>query len=233
MLKNLGKLVVGLLAAFSLSGCGVYQLNQRTNPTKVSMNSQNTQGEFERKLALKYTAEIQELLSRLTPGTDYDKGVAPSGDRYSIGFFTPNHSIQTAPLNSDEPIYFGSAIISGSIYNRNRTTFAERASTVFVNHAKDYLSAALSASGAEMQNDTRVRGLFVSLTWGLNDRIDDFSAMTATYGEALKICADWASTQKFVNNQISAQEFADGVIVIGFYNGKELGKIKIDTQKLL
>ena len=197
------------------------------------MNPLTTQGEFEGYLSTKYKTAINDLLARLSPGTSYDRGIAPSGNRYAIGFFTPAHSILTAPLDPSDAIYFGSVVISGGVYNRNRTTFAERASTVFVNHAKNYLSVALSAAGPDMTKDTQVKGVFVSITWGLDDKINEFSSLSATYSEALKICADWELARQFVSNRISAQEFADRAVVVGIYNNSELGKIKIDTQKLL
>jgi len=222
-----------MLAVVFACGCGLYQLKLRTNPDKTAMNALTTLNMFEKDLATKYKSEIYDLFAQMSPGTSYDKGIAPGRGRYSIGFFTPSHAIAISPLVPADPIYFGSVIVTGSIYNRNKTAFAERASTVFVNNAKTYLSAAFSASGAAMQKDVQIKGVCVYLIWGLSDKIDDFSSLTATYSEALRVAADWGQVKLFIDNQISVQEFADKAIVTGIYNNNELGKVKIDTQKLL
>jgi len=232
-MKNHVKILCLMLVLPFLGGCGIYQLKQRTNPAKAAMNPLTTQSEFEEYLATKYKGEIHALLSRLSPGTGYSKGIAPSNNRYSIGFFTPNHSIATSPLTTKDDIYFGSVIVSGSIYNRNRTTFAERASTVFVTNTKNYLYDAFLSAGSDMFKDPQIKGVTVYIVWGLDDKINEYSSLVATYSEGLKICADWNSTKQFINNQISMQEFADKIVVLGIYNNSELGKIKIDTQKIL
>lgn len=218
---------------FFTSSCGVYQLNQRKNPDKLIMNQNTTLNSYELELANKYQKEIYDLFLRLKEKTEMDRGLVLNEGRYSVGFFTPAHSISRVPLVVDDPLYFGSIVLTGAIYNRNRTSFTERASTVFVNYVKVYLSYAFLSSSIPMQKDERIKGVCVYLIWGLNDRINEFSSITADYTESLKVYASWEIIKAFLNNEISVQEFADKIDIIGIYNGNEMGKIKIDTQKLL
>ena len=153
-----------------------------------------------RDLAQQYRANLENMVSEIRQHYPYTQleFVNPDERKGAMGisFIHQND-------DPDEKTYIHIWMFSTTEYNTLKTTYRQRAASVFQEFGKNLFSIAYGDK--EIMADDRVYGIFVTLQW----RAKNFLRERHTWGrtEGISVYAPKSVCGDFVKNRITKQEF--------------------------
>lgn len=183
-----------------------------------------------RALAIKYQKNLQNIFVNIRAKYSHNEiefaPVTPTregGITGGIGFF----KWDTVGVKDNR--YLGVLIGTFNVFNTLQTDFNKRAATVFSKYAIDLIELLIREKEALDDND--VTGIHISLSWWARNFLE-----SKYYGgeyEGITLRASKEDCKKYLNLEISNQEFVNRSEIIGWQGDILLGKIELDLMQIL
>jgi tetratricopeptide (TPR) repeat protein len=124
---------------------------------------------------------------------------------------------------SDERFVTIFVVASSAYFDKEQSTYYERAAAIFSEYGRSLLEIALQET--QVINDPDVKGIWIFIAWStLNVQQ---TATPIKRGEGFGLIAAKEDCRKFTSNVLAPQEFANRAKIYGIQEGRNLGTISL------
>jgi hypothetical protein len=219
------RLLPALFVLSTMTGCaGIQTTRKLENPEYVIMTADKAVTPIGKEFASAHQDDLRRIfdLIRARYNSNYANFIVQDGS-YALGIYPEKPGSNV--------IYFGALILSGDLYNLNKTNFNQRAATSFTKHARKLMRDLTSEEN--ILKDKNVKGIMLTLAWSANHFSGSGLDFIGADIEGIQIYSSIAGCKKLLNDEISNAEFIKKSKIIGFQKNQEIGRIDLDLKESL
>ena len=221
--------LVIIIIIFSLMGCAATIPRQPLSMEQVIAHEYEYSTEKGKELSSKYHGNLENIFTSIRAEYSHEElEFVPIQKRedgkYTGGLFFGKDLSENSDMLC---LYIQGRTVNA--FNTLQTDFNKRAVTVFSKYILNLVK--ISIAEEDLFKDSDVSGIAISLGWWARDFI-----LNRYYGgtvEYFTIIATKEDCKKFVNMEISNQDFANRSKITGGQGNTFLGKIELDLRQIL